>query len=242
MSSPQNNRDAGFSLLEVLIAVAILAFALASLLRSQMDAMRATRYAQSVSSVAFLAESQLIEIEWELRKDGWGDNDKEFEGDFSEQGWPDVTYTCLVDMIEMPDYTELQQSADASDAAEAEEAGGRTVDVKDASDQAFDSLGLVWPMVKGAIERSIRKATCTVRWDIGNPEREEFSVSTFWTDPSKLKDIPQTGGEVDETDDTDDDAPGSSPTSPTGPGRGGSSPMPSRTGRSSASTAQGGKR
>src|SRR5690606_37718888 len=94
----------GFTLLEVLLAVAILAISLTSLLSSQMAALRATRYARGVSVAAFLAESKLIDIEWELRKDGWGDNDKEFEGDFSEEGWPDARYTCLVDMIELPDY------------------------------------------------------------------------------------------------------------------------------------------
>jgi len=93
----------GFTLLEVLVAVAILAISLTSLLSSQMDALRATRYAQTITAVAFLAEAKLIDIEFELKRDGWGDADKDFEGDFAEEGWPEVTYTCLVDMIEMPD-------------------------------------------------------------------------------------------------------------------------------------------
>ncbi len=187
----------GFTLLEVLLAVAILAISLTSLLSSQMAALRATRYARGVSVAAFLAESKLIDIEWELRKDGWGDNDKEFEGDFSEEGWPDARYTCLVDMIELPDYTALQAAVDA---AETDGSTESVLGVQDAEDRAFDSLGMVWPVVKGAVERSIRKASCTIYWKDGNIDHD-FEVTTFWTNPQALTELPGMGGEQGEEDD-----------------------------------------
>src|SRR5690606_2734268 len=73
---------AGFTLLEVLVAVAILSLSLTSLLGSQMASLRATDQARQLSSVAFLAERQLVEIEYELKIDGWGNDDQTFEGDF----------------------------------------------------------------------------------------------------------------------------------------------------------------
>jgi prepilin-type N-terminal cleavage/methylation domain-containing protein len=196
----------GFTLLEVLVAVAILSISLTSLLTSQMNALRATRYAQSITAMAFLAESKLIDIEWQIKEDedGWGDNDKEYEGDFSEEGWPDVTYKCLVDMIEMPDYSALQRAADASDNAETQATG---IDVQDAGEQAFDSMGMVWPIVKEAIERAIRKSSCTVYWTDGKIERE-FRVDTFWTDPAALQQLPALGGEKTEEDDAGEDGDG----------------------------------
>ena len=61
-SSPPPSGQAGFTLLEVLIAVAILALSLTSLLGSQIDSLRATRYAQGITAAAFLAElKQLLE-------------------------------------------------------------------------------------------------------------------------------------------------------------------------------------
>lgn len=217
----------GFTLLEVLVAVAILAISLTSLLTSQMNALRATRYAQQVTAAAFLAEYQLIEIEWLIKQeeDGWGDNDKEYEGDFSEQGWPDITYKCLVDMIEMPDYTALQAAAEDTDGM-----GNDLVEVQDTGEQAFDALGMVWPMVKSAIEQSIRRASCTVSWKDGeNLPPHEFEVMTFWTDTSKLDQIQQAGGEVGEEDDTEDPdasggAGGQGGSTPGGEGRGGGRP------------------
>lgn len=218
----------GFTLLEVLVAVAILAISLTSLLSSQMDALRATRYAQTITAVAFLAEAKLIDIEFELKRDGWGDADKDFEGDFAEEGWPEVTYTCLVDMIEMPEYQALQIAADSADTDGPGAGGPGGMNVQDAGEQAFDMLGVVWPMIKSAIEQSIRKVTCTAFWRDGEVEHD-FQLATFWTDPSKLAQLPQAGGEAGEGDDTEPDpndpqgggtpsgTPGTKPTAPTGP-------------------------
>ena len=199
----------GFTLLEVLVAVAILAISLTSLLSSQMDALRATRYAQTVTAVAFLAEAKLIDIEFELKREGWGDADKEFEGDFAEDGWPDVTYTCLVDMIELPEYQALQMAHDAADTDGGIGAGVGGVDMQDTGEQAFDMLGMVWPIVKGAVEQSIRKATCTAYWQDGKIEHD-FAVATYWTDVAKLSQLPQAGGEAGEEDDTEPE-PGEGP-------------------------------
>lgn len=202
----------GFTLLEVLIAVAILAISLTSLLSSQMMSLRATRYARGVTAAAFLAEHQLYEIEWELKvDDGWGDADKNFEGDFSEEGWPDVRYTCLVDMIELPEYSQIQQAVDSAETA------GANDNIQDVGEQAFDALGMVWPMIKSAIEQSIRKASCTVYWTDGKVEHD-FTVETYWTDPNKLNQLPQAGAGAPGGGDDDSGDSGPNPGSGPGPG------------------------
>ncbi|MBC8073863.1 MAG: prepilin-type N-terminal cleavage/methylation domain-containing protein [Deltaproteobacteria bacterium] len=202
----------GFTLLEVMIAVAILSMSLTSLLSSQMAAMRATRYARGVSVAAFLAESKLLDLEAQLLVEGWGTADKTFEGEFNEEGWPDIRYECLVDFIEVPDFSVLQQ---AKDNADTDGAGAGGMFVAGADDQAFSGIGMVWPMIKGAIEQGIRKPSCTVYWTDGALEHE-FTVETFWTDVKQLNQLPQAGGEVDGTDDAEED-----PADPAGGGGGG---------------------
>lgn len=192
----------GFTLLEVMIAIAILALSMTSLLSSQMASIRATRYARGVSVAAFLAESKLLEIEDEMTFRGWGTDDKTFDGDFSEDGWPDVRYECLVDFIEIPDFNVLQQAKDQADTDDGGADGGPSAFVATQGDQAFSAMGMVWPIVKGAIEMSIRKASCTVTWTDGTLE-QQFKVETFWTDPKGLTQLPQTG-ETTEDDDTRD--------------------------------------
>jgi prepilin-type N-terminal cleavage/methylation domain-containing protein len=187
--------EGGFTLLEVLIAVAILGLSLTSLLGSQIDSLRATRYAQGVTAAAFLAEYQLHEIEWLQREEGWQQSDANYDGDFSDQGWPDITYECLVDFIELPEYNQMVEAK-----TDADEASGDDSSYMDAGDQAFSAMGMVWPIVKQAIENSIRKASCTVRWQDGKIEHE-FEVQTFWTDAQRLKEIPALGGEFSADDD-----------------------------------------
>lgn len=185
----------GFTLLEVLVAVAILAISLSSLLSSQIDSLRATRYAQGVTAAAFLAEYQLTEIEWQQREDGWQQSDVEYEDTFDDEGWEGMRYRCLVDFIELPEYNQILEAK-----TDADEAAGEDEAYADAGDQAFSAIGLVWPIVKQAIENSIRKATCTVYWTDGKIEHE-FEVQTFWTDPARLAEIPALGGEFTQDDD-----------------------------------------
>ena len=188
---------AGFTLLEVMVAVAILSVSLTSLLTSQMASMRATRYAQTITSVAFLADYQLIETEYIVRKEGgWVLEDKFYEGTFADQGWPEVKYKCIVDFLKLPEFTELRAAKDESDRAKR---GESSVYYKSAGDQAFTSLGLVWTPVKQAIERAIRKVKCTITWKNGNVP-EEYIVNTFWADPEKLKTLPGLGGEAKDGD------------------------------------------
>lgn len=214
---------AGFTLLEVMVAVAILALSLTSMVTSQITSLRATRYAQTITSVAFLADYQLIETEYIVRKEGgWVLEDKFYEGSFADQGWPDVKYKCIVDFLKMPEYTELRAAKDDSDRANR---GESSMYYKSAGDQAFTALGMVWTPVKQAIERSIRKVKCTVTWKNGGIN-EEYIVNTFWADPEKLKQLPGLGGEAKEGDLGDEKAEGAGGGKPTAPTTGGSGQRP----------------
>jgi prepilin-type N-terminal cleavage/methylation domain-containing protein len=186
----------GFTLLEVLIAVAILAVSLSSLMGSQINSMAATRYARDISAIALLAEYQLVEIEFQHRKEGFVNSDVELEGDFSDHGYDDVEWVCTIHFIELPEYNEMLEAKEGVDDA----SGEGDDNVMDTGDQAFAGLGAVWSIVKHAIEASIRKVDCTVTWQQGNIE-QEFMLQTFWTDPAGLQQLPGAGGEFTDADD-----------------------------------------
>lgn len=200
--SPVGNAE-GFTLLEVLVAVAILSLSLTSLLGSQLASMQATKYARQLTAAAFLAEYQLVELEWEQLEEGWQTNDVSYKGNFGDQGWDDIEYECLVDFIELPEYNQMVQAKEAVDQA----TDGDDAYTQDAADTTFDALGMVWPMIKAAIENSIRRASCTVYWKNGKID-EEFTVVTFWTDPKGLTQLPQMGGEYTGEDDGGTESPG----------------------------------
>jgi hypothetical protein len=220
--------------------MAVLAVSMTSLMTSQMMNLRATRQAQQLTAISFLAEYQLIETEYVVRKEGgWVLEDKNYEGGFADQGWPDIRYKCLVDFILIPDYSKLRAAKDDSKRAAADASGsGSSMYYQSAGDKAFTALGMVWPVVKQAIERSIRKVKCTVFWKDGNVPNE-YSIYTFWADPEKLKTIPGLGGEAKEGDEDDKeggddkggggDKPGGAQNA-TGGGRGGSMATPTGAG------------
>ena len=223
--------SSGFTLLEVLIAVAILAMALTSMMGSQVNSMNATRYARDISAAALLAEYQLIELEFEHREEGWVNSDVEVDGDFGDHGYPDIEYFCTVHFIELPEYNELVNAKEGAD-----EAAGEDDNVMDAGDQAMAGLGMVWSMVKVAIENSIRKAECTVTWKQGKIP-QEFTIETFWTDPAGLQAGANAGGGeyTDEDDPSGQNEPGG------GSGRGGSRPpQPPSLGGGGAGSMKGG--
>jgi prepilin-type N-terminal cleavage/methylation domain-containing protein len=230
----RNIGETGFTLLEVLIAVAILAVSLSSLMASQMNSMAATRYARDISSVALLAEQQIIELEFTHRLEGWVNSDVELEGDFSEQGYDDIDWVCTIHFIELPEYNQLIESKEGADDA----SGASDNNMMDAGDQAFGALGVVWPIVKAAIENSIRKVDCTLSWKQGKIE-QEFTIQTFWTDPNALQAAADAGGGefTEEDDDSGTEEGGSVPGSSSSGGgtKGGGMRPPSMGGGGGAS-------
>ncbi len=217
-------RLAGFTLLEVLVAIAILAIMLTSLLGSQLNSIQATRYARDISIAALLAEWQIVELETKVRKEGFVSSDVEVDGDFSDLGWDEFEWACTVHFVELPDYNQLVESKDGAD----QESGKKDDNMVDAGDQMFNSLGLFWPVIKASIQNAIRKVTCTVTWTTGNVEYE-YDVQTFWTNPAALEQqLPGAGGEFTDADDPSGQDPGSTdPGTSTSPSSGGGMRPPS---------------
>ena len=185
VKSSASRQDGGFTLLEVLIALAILSLSLSALISAQMQAIRATAYSRDLTTAMFLAEYQLIELEWETKRNGWQKTDINVDGDFAEQGWQNYRYKCLVDFLELPEYTAMLDAK-----ADTEDAAGGADNVMDVGEQNFSMIGMVWPQLKSAIESAIRKASCEVSWKTNGVDYT-FDVSTFWTHPDAMTDTSQ---------------------------------------------------
>jgi general secretion pathway protein I len=81
------NRRKGFTLLELLIAIAILAFALSALLGHQGIAIQASDYSNRVSQASFLMESKVQDIKHKMLSDSIDVFDNCDEGDFRDEGF-----------------------------------------------------------------------------------------------------------------------------------------------------------
>ena len=84
------SRPGGFTLLEVMVALALLAAALVSLSDLVGNALKNHLYARDLTEATLLARGEMAELEQKYQDLGFSDFDQEEDGDFSEDGRPDL--------------------------------------------------------------------------------------------------------------------------------------------------------
>ncbi|MBW1676821.1 MAG: type II secretion system minor pseudopilin GspI [Deltaproteobacteria bacterium] len=90
-----NDKSSGFTLLEVMVAIAIIAIALTAVLGSQSQSLSLASEAKFSTTAAFLAQSKMAEIETEKVEDlasDSGDFGEDFLGYRWDQSVNDVTF------------------------------------------------------------------------------------------------------------------------------------------------------
>lgn len=87
-----SRRRRGFTLLEVMIAMALLVVALAALMGHEAVAVQMSHFSNRVSQAALLAQGKLLDVENELKRDGMEAFDGCEEGDFRAEGYRDFKW------------------------------------------------------------------------------------------------------------------------------------------------------
>jgi len=83
---------AGFTLLEVSVALAILALGLVSVIDINSGATRLHEESQHLTIGTLLAKAKMIDLEQKLNEDGFSDFDQQIDGVFDEQGHPEIRW------------------------------------------------------------------------------------------------------------------------------------------------------
>jgi prepilin-type N-terminal cleavage/methylation domain-containing protein len=96
-------RQAGFTLLEVMIAMTILALALAALMGHESVAVQMSDYSNRVSQANLLAYGKLLDLEHSVIKDGMDSLDNCDEGDFRDEGFRDFRWKACAYKLEIED-------------------------------------------------------------------------------------------------------------------------------------------
>lgn len=95
------NATRGFTLLEVMVSLSILALALVAISGINANSFNRSNYAREVTVATMLARSKMIDIEIELADEGFSDSDKEYDGDFSDEGYSSMTWSATVRKVEV---------------------------------------------------------------------------------------------------------------------------------------------
>ncbi|NNC17119.1 prepilin-type N-terminal cleavage/methylation domain-containing protein [Corallococcus exiguus] len=95
MTTP-TRRHSGFTLLETMVAMAILSVALMAIFDLNSGAVANHVYTKRLTVAALLSRSKMTDLEQKLYDDGFEQDDDEQSGDFSDEGWPQFKWRARI--------------------------------------------------------------------------------------------------------------------------------------------------
>ncbi|HTL36755.1 MAG TPA: prepilin-type N-terminal cleavage/methylation domain-containing protein [Kofleriaceae bacterium] len=106
-------KSRGFTLLEVMIALALLGLGMVVLIKSTAGNLFSTEEAHMMGVATDLARGKMYDIEEMLLKDGFTDTNQSQDSDkcFDEEGWPNICYSYKVEEPKLPSFDQLQEMA-----------------------------------------------------------------------------------------------------------------------------------
>lgn len=206
MTRTPRNQQAGFTLLEVMIAVAILAVSLMALSLTMIRSLRASHHARLMTQATFLCRLKFGEIENEFVVDGFKDDagTVEKKGLFDDPLFKNFSWSYTMQKIELPSEDKIQSAATkliqdkqkAGESAAADVGGPRGAASGSSSSGGAGlsgSVGGVLGPVKQMLEQGIRRVTMRVLWNEPGLPEQKVEVVTFYTDMRRIPLTPQLG-------------------------------------------------
>jgi general secretion pathway protein I len=174
-----------FSLLEMMVAIALLSMGLVLLLQVQARSIQLAQDAREMTVATMLARGKLLDCQTDLLKKGFSVGDYDEEGNFDDEGYSTFFWECHGYKPDMP-------VADAGDVTEAFGGAGAGDTAAAAQDQGAD-LGMqflapVLSQMSNILGDSIRELVVIVRWGEGN-DIKEMSVTTHVIDKTAVNTI-----------------------------------------------------
>lgn len=163
----------GFTLLEVMISLAILSVALSAVIGVNIGAMAITGKSKGIILASSLARSKMFDIEEELRIKGFPDFDEEMDGDFDAEGHPEYKWVAQIIKIKLPEYSAPQDIASTMSQDQASSLGISPTTITPEMSAAMAGL----PVFIKQIENAIREVKVTVSW-LEQEKEQSLTVTT----------------------------------------------------------------
>lgn len=173
-----------FSLLEVMVAVALLAMGLVLLLQVQARSIQLAQQARNISVATGLARAKLYDCQQDLAKKGFSIGDYDERGDFDDEGFENFYWECHAYKPEMPVPNVNDITEGITSGAESQSEDG----VMGAAGAAGMGAGMIAPVLaqmSTVIGESIRELTIIVRWQEGKVT-EELQVTTHAIEKARI--------------------------------------------------------
>lgn len=200
-------KRAAFTLVEVMIALAILGMGLVILVKSVAGNVSAAASSFYMGIATDLARGKMYDLEEKRLDEGFQDATQEEEGDFSEEGWPKITWKAVIEPVELPSYDKLValQSGAGAGSGSGSDGDGEAATDKFQSSTLGSMMGMFggggptaeeaqtggfiqaqYTLIQNVLKASIRKITLTVTWSTGIAN-EHMDVILYVTDPAGMQ-------------------------------------------------------
>lgn len=181
----------GFTLLEVMVALAILALGLTSIFSSEIGAMRIAGRAKHTNVGTLLARCKMGEIEEQIAREGLPAIDDSGRDECCE-GAEIEGYECewRIERVVLPNISTEGEEGEEGATNPAQEALAGAGGVADLAANGLDSsvladlaMSIAFPSLKPSIEEQVRRATVIVHWQEGRGEADLDVVRFFVANP-----------------------------------------------------------
>lgn len=212
------SKSGGFTLLEVMVALAIMAMALTLVSGIQQRSLMMTSRSKMISVATMLARYKMVDLEDDLFEEGFSDFEDTEKGDFGEEGFEKFRFELVIDKIELPTNVNSETMADTfgSLSGGGGDDSGQGSSIMAAQAQLMASQ---FEMFRNILERSIRRVHLKVLWREGRDDKS-VSVVAFFTDPRKIDEALGGGGKITDTSKSSSSSSSSGSTSNTRSGAG----------------------
>lgn len=190
-----HRRRAGYTLMEVLIAVALLALVLTTVLGTQAGSVQVGSVANERSIAMLLGRAKMLELESQLLADGFTENSETERGNFRSEGFGGFKWEATIDPVEIDEASQeaLLSETNSQLFGAGDDGGGGTF----TGNAAFASyLPMVVGMLPDFINRlgeRIRKVSLVIKWESVRGEHQLVLVQ-YVTDLDSDDNEQQQGG------------------------------------------------
>ncbi len=154
--------QAGFTLLEVMIAVGILAIGIGSILVAENNSLDIMMRAKRMTTVAMLAKNAIVEAEREISGKSFTEVKEEESGQFKAP-FQEYRWERKISEVKFPEV--LDQSEQKKDEVS-------TVD---------ENTQRVVKLATNYLSKTTREISVTIKWT-ENKQEQKYSVSQYWVD------------------------------------------------------------